>query len=156
MQTGAQHHCAKVRPMPAQPASRVPDEAHQPPDEPLWCSRCDSDQFLRVNSIQSHYPPAPNMVNVSYECAACRYIYSQLASVQKVAIIVNRPGSPQGMLKFGGQYLHCGEPMKTRSCELRRIEATLALGKGQPQSYEVHLNTRILGCKCGFRMEIPD
>ncbi|WP_347109268.1 hypothetical protein AAHB33_01340 [Paenarthrobacter sp. S56] len=143
--------------MPAQPASRVPDEAHQPPDEPLWCSRCNTDQHLVVDSIQSHYPPMPNMVDVTYECVACKYSYEQLASVHKVAVILNRPGLQQGVLQFGGQYLHCGNPMKTRSCELRRIQAPLALGVGKPeQIYEVYINTRILGCTCGFRMEIPD
>ncbi|MFJ4210077.1 hypothetical protein ACIPY2_16615 [Paenarthrobacter sp. NPDC089675] len=143
--------------MPAQPASRVPDEAHQPPDEPLWCSHCNTDQHLVVDSIQSHYPPMPNMVDVSYECLACKYSYEQLASVQKVAVILNRPGTQQGVLQFGGQYLHCGNPMKTRSCELRRIQAPLALGVGKAeQLYEVYINTRILGCTCGFRMEIPD
>ncbi|MEV7605862.1 hypothetical protein AB0N65_10540 [Paenarthrobacter sp. NPDC089322] len=143
--------------MPAQPASRVPDEAHQPPDEPLWCAHCNTDQHLLVNSIQSHYPPAPNTVDVAYECRACRYSYEQTASVQRVAVVLNRPGISQGVLQFGGQYLHCGEPMKTRSCELRTIEASLALQPGRPvRVYEVYINTRVLGCKCGFRMETPD
>ncbi|MBM7791708.1 hypothetical protein [Paenarthrobacter ilicis] len=143
--------------MPAQPASRVPDEAHQPPDPPLWCHRCNTDKRLVVNSIESHYPPVPNMVDVAYECCDCRYIYRQVASVQKVAVILNRPGLVQGVLQFGGQYLHCGEPMKTKSCELRRIQAPLALNPREPlRMYEVLINTRILGCLCGFRMEIPD
>ncbi|MFI2565140.1 hypothetical protein [Paenarthrobacter sp. NPDC018779] len=143
--------------MPAQPASRVPDEAHQPPDERLWCPRCNTDQHLLVDSIQSHYPPAPNRVDVSYQCVECRYTYEQLASVQRVAAILNRPSSSQGVLQFGGQFLHCGNPMKTRSCELRRIQAPLALKPGAPlRLYEVYINTRVLGCTCGFRMEIPD
>ncbi|MFE4196133.1 hypothetical protein ACFRJ9_09735 [Paenarthrobacter sp. NPDC056912] len=143
--------------MPAQPASRVPDEAQQPPDEPLWCARCNTDQHLLVNSIQSHYPPVPNVVDVSYECLACRFSYRKLASVQKVAVVLNRPGITQGLLQFGGQYLHCGEPMKTKSCELRRIQASLSLSHGvRERLYEVYINTRILGCHCGFRMEIPD
>lgn len=143
--------------MPAQPASRIPDEAHQPPDEPLWCKRCNTDKHLLVNSIQSHYPPAPNMVDVAYECHACSYAYQQVASVQRVALVLNRPGVSQGVLQFGGQYLHCGEPMKTKSCELRRIQAPLVLRPGgQLRMYEVLINTRILGCHCGFRMEIPE
>ncbi|WP_256212792.1 hypothetical protein [Arthrobacter sp. yr096] len=110
-----------------------------------------------MNSIQSHYPPAPNMVDVAYECHACRYSYRQISSVQKVAAVLNRPGAQQGVLQFGGQYLHCGEPMKTRSCELRRIQAPLVLKPGSKlRMYEVLINTRILGCHCGFRMEIPD
>lgn len=143
--------------MPAQPASQVPDEAQQPPNSPLWCSMCDADQHLQVNSIQSHYPPAPNTVDVTYSCNACRYSYQHLASIQTVAMVLNRPGAPPGVLQFGGQYLHCGEPMKTRSCELRRTQAPLAMAPGaREQLYEVYLNTRILGCPCGFRMEIPD
>lgn len=97
------------------------------------------------------------MVDVAYECSDCRYSYTQIASVQKVAAVLNRPGVTQGVLQFGGQYLHCGEPMKTKSCELRRIQAPLVLKpKAQLRMYEVLINTRILGCHCGFRMEIPD
>src|SRR5690349_6938864 len=104
MQTGVPHFLMqRYRPMPAQPASRVPDEAHQPPDEPLWCKRCNTDRNLLVNSIQSHYPPAPNTVDVAYECCSCRYSYTQTASVQKVAAVLNRPGITQGVLQFGGQ-----------------------------------------------------
>ncbi|KIA74969.1 MULTISPECIES: hypothetical protein [Paenarthrobacter] len=110
-----------------------------------------------MNSIQSHYPPAPNLVDVAYECHVCRYSYQQIASVQRVAAVLNRPGISQGVLQFGGQYLHCGEPMKTSSCELRRIQTPLVLKPGgQLRMYEVLINTRILGCHCGFRMEIPD
>ena len=142
--------------MSAQPESRVPDEAHQP-DDPLWCTRCNTDQHLVVDSIQSHYPPSPNTVDVAYECHACNYSYDQTATVQRVAVVLNRPGVSQGILQFGGQYLHCGEPMRTSSCELRRIQAPLVLKPGgQLRMYEVIINTRILGCPCGFHMEIPD
>ncbi|WP_284977020.1 hypothetical protein [Arthrobacter sp. efr-133-TYG-104] len=143
--------------MPAQPASRVPDEAQQPPDEPLWCKHCDADQHLSVDSIQSHYPPLPNVVDVTYECSACRYSYEHTASIQRVALVLNRPGVTPGVLQFGGQFLHCGEPMKTQSHELRRIQCLLALEpRSSEQLYETCINTRILGCHCGFRMEIPD
>ncbi|MFJ5956162.1 hypothetical protein ACIQC5_09405 [Paenarthrobacter sp. NPDC092416] len=143
--------------MPAQPASRVPDEAHQPPDEPLWCARCNSDQYLLVDTIQSHYPPIPNVVDVAYECRACQYSYEQTATVHRVALILNRPGKTPGVLQFGGQFLHCGEPMKTKSCELRRIQAPIGpTSDGRERIAEVYINTRVLGCACGFRMEIPD
>ncbi|WP_224166078.1 hypothetical protein [Arthrobacter sp. StoSoilA2] len=47
--------------------------------------------------------------------------------------------------------------MRTSSCELRRIQAPLVLKPGgQLRMYEVIINTRILRCPCGFRMEIPD
>ncbi|MGP0224440.1 MULTISPECIES: hypothetical protein [unclassified Paenarthrobacter] len=143
--------------MPAQPASRVPDEAHQPPDEPLWCPQCNTDQHLLVGTIQQHYPPATTTLDVDYDCAACGNSYLRTATVQRVAMILNRPGSSHSVFQFGGQYLHCGAPMKTRSCELRRIQATAAVRPGSSaQLYEVHINTRVLGCSCGFRMEFPD
>ena len=67
--------------MPAQPASRVPDEAHQPPDERLWCTRCNTDKHLLVNSIRFFIQANP-----------CELFPASIARNLREFIIGRRPG----------------------------------------------------------------
>lgn len=64
------------------------------------------------------------------------------------------PNAPDA-LAFAGNYLHCGQPMGRAGAEMRRISTTHE-DKDRPDALAVYLATRVLRCRCGFQMEIPD
>lgn len=84
-------------------------------------------------------------------------------TLPQVAAVLNQPG-PQptsGVLQFGGEYIHCGEPMHAAGSELRSIYAPMTTEPVPAEQttgevLEVYLRTRVLRCGCGFQMEIPD
>ena len=63
--------------------------------------------------------------------------------------------NPSDVLAFGGNYIHCGQPMTRAGAEVRRISSTYE-EKDRPDPLAVYLATRVLRCCCGFQMEIPD
>lgn len=126
--------------------SHAADASHQP-DQPLWCQSCGTNQYLMIETIESYAPFTPNLVEVAYTCAECDSFYAHPATVQQVAAVLNRPGVSFGVLQFGGEYIHCGEPMRTASNEMRTLG---------DRPLDIYLRTRVLRCACGFQMEIPD
>lgn len=121
----------------------------------LWCRQCNTDQFLVVESILALQPPRTGLVEVSYTCTDCSFFFSHAATVAQVASVLNRANSDIGVLQFGGAYLHCGEPMAAAGSEHRSIYAPASDGFPD-EALDVYLRTRVLRCRCGFQMEIPD
>lgn len=110
-----------------------------------------------IESVESHQPPTPHVVDVSYTCTECHSFYAHIATVQQVGEVLNRPGISHGVLRFGGEYIHCGEPMRTSGSGLRSIRDAMTTDGGKrDRALEVYLTTRVLHCSCGFQMEIPD
>jgi hypothetical protein len=60
------------------------------------------------------------------------------------------------VLQFGGEYIHCGEPMHAAGSELRSIYSPVSTESATEGLLEVYLSTRVLRCDCGFQMEIPE
>jgi hypothetical protein len=83
--------------------------------------------------------------------------------VPQGAPVLHRRG-PQGaadVLRLGGKYIHCGEPMHAAGSELRSVYAPMTTepvsGEQTSQgALEVYLHTRVLHCGCGFQMEISE
>jgi hypothetical protein len=138
------------------PHSARPDRASGPHGRRLWCTVCDTDEHLIIESIDSLRPPNLKMVDVAYTCGECDYFYAHPADVFQVADVLNRPGQVSGVLQFGGQYLHCGQPMTTAGSGHRSIYAPVTTETSGEDPLDVYLRTRVLRCACGFRMEIPD
>lgn len=121
-----------------------------------WCAGCATDEHLVIESIQALEPPRTGLVKASYTCVECDCFYAHSAAVAQVAAIVNRPRQGPGLLQFGGAYLHCGEPMTAGGSEHRGIYAAVSTEQSGDVPLEVYLRTRVLRCRCGFQMEIPD
>lgn len=111
---------------------------------------------LVIESVQPLEPPRTRLVDAAYSCRECGYFYAHPATVALVATIVNGPGQGAGVLKFGGVYFHCGEPMRAAGSEHRTICAPVPTGYAPDAPLQVYLRTRVLRCGCGFQMEIPD
>jgi hypothetical protein len=138
------------------PHSTRPGRAKGPQGRRVWCSVCDTDEHLIIESIDSLRPPSARLVDVAYTCGECDYFYAHPADVAHVAAVLNRPGQALGVLQFGGQYLHCGQPMQAAGSKRRSIYAPVTTEAVEEGALDVHLRTRVLRCACGFQMEIPD
>lgn len=131
-----------------------------PASDPLRCSKCGNVDKLEITSIDaldagSPFAGSPFMVAVTFTCAECGVPTTQDTDVADVARILNRPGTPSGVLAFGGHYIHCGQPMNTVGSELRSVHGSYS-DRLIPEALSVYLATRVLRCRCGFQMEIPD
>lgn len=130
----------------------------QPHSGPLRCPTCGIDRYLTIHSIDSAPPPAQGLVIVTYTCEGCRDLHTEAASVPQVAAVLNRPGpsAAADVLQFGGQYIHCGEPMHAAGSELRSVYTPVTTNTQAADLLKVYLSTRVLRCSCGFQMEIPE
>ncbi|MDQ0676968.1 hypothetical protein QFZ30_000350 [Arthrobacter pascens] len=60
------------------------------------------------------------------------------------------------VLVFGGQYMHCGQPMEKSGTELRHLQGPRSTENVQYWALDVYLSTRVLRCICGFQIEVPE
>ena len=132
--------------------------ARYPHNHRLWCTQCHTDRFLVIESIEAMGGGEPHLVSVAYTCAECEFFYEHPAGVPEIASVLHRPGPRPsiGVLQFGGEYIHCGEPMHVASSELRNAYSSMGTPSETDPVLDVYLRTRVLRCSCGFQMEIPD
>lgn len=142
--------------MPAISHPRKPRRAHGPRGRRLWCTECDTDERLVIETIQAPAPPRTGLILAAYTCGACDFFYSHLATVEQVAAVLNGPGQGYGVFQFGGTYFHCGEPMQATGIEHRTVIASADPGQLTGEALGVCLRVKVLRCRRGFRMEIPD
>ena len=123
---------------------------------PLTCSNCASDRSIALQSIEALSPPSAVSVEVGYSCRACGRRYLHPADVAAVAAVLSRGSSPTGILSFAGHYIHCGQPMQKTGSELRRLSAPAFTDGLSEDALDVYLTTKVLHCRCGFQMELPE
>lgn len=129
--------------------------SHQTSKAP-HCTNCGTADWLNLEAIDSIEPHTGELtVRVSYTCGACQASYAHNAAFRDVATILNRSANPSGLLQFGGTYLHCGEPMAFAESSARSLYAPLSTEDVDEDLPDVYLRTRVIQCKCGFRMELP-
>jgi hypothetical protein len=68
----------------------------------LWCTACDTDEHLVIESIDALRPPKTGLVDVAYACVECDYFYAHVAGVADVAAVLNRPGQRTGCCSSAG------------------------------------------------------
>lgn len=121
-----------------------------------WCSVCGTDEYLIVEDLEpaldidlSGHP----LWNISYSCSECDSFYGHLT---------RRPGlaghdDPYRGTAFEPEYVHCGEPMQPVEVGQRPIYDPITNDgpDGGPVLPHVQLDTVLLRCSCGFRMEVP-
>lgn len=134
----------------------VPGDATRPHAEPLQCRQCRSADHVDLETIESIEPHAGDlMVRVAYRCRACEVPYAHYAAFHDVAAVLNRNGPASGLLQFGGQYFHCGVPMQFIKSSARSVYAPMSTEAVEDGLLDVYLKTRVIQCRCGFRMELP-
>lgn len=134
----------------------IPGSTQHPKAQALLCGKCRSTDHLDLETIESIEPHSGELlVSVSYTCLACESSYAHTAAFHEVAAVLNRNGTVSGLLQFGGQYFHCGEPMQFSTTSARSVYAPLSTEDTDDGLMDVYLKTRVLQCRCGFRMELP-
>ncbi len=134
----------------------IPGAASHVEVKALVCSACHSADHLNLEMIESIEPhPGDLLVMVSYKCMTCEASYSHTAAFHDVAEVLNRAGTVSGLLQFGGEYFHCGEPMSFANSSARSLYAPMSTEEVDDGLLDVYLQTRVLQCRCGFRMELP-
>jgi hypothetical protein len=136
--------------------SGKPSGARVPRGHRLWCTTCDSDAHLAIESVQALAPPKASLVHVAYTCEECVFFYSHPATISQLALVLSRPDQGVGLMQCGGLYFHCGRPMRTARADQVSICAPSATGKSFEELPEVSIPTKLLRCRCGFQLEIPD
>ena len=125
-------------------------------DSPLVCAKCGTDNALALHSITALSPPSDVLVEVGYACSACNVRYLQQADVVAVAAVLTRTPCRDDVLVFGGQYIHCGQPMQTLGSQIRRLYAATYTDRDPESAADISLETRVLRCTCGFQIELPE
>lgn len=133
----------------------VPNGAPVPKGERIWCGQCGTAEYVILDSIEALTPPAAEFVDVGYSCLECGKSYAHAATFQDVAAILNQRGAVSGVLQFGGEYVHCGEPMKISGTGFHSLYAPMSTEDPTVDLLDVYLATKVLRCRCGFQMELP-
>ena len=127
-----------------------------PPEHPLWCPHCGTDQHLFISSIMPLWPASEGALQVSYTCTACRVSYGRVADVGQFAGILNVAAGRNDVVIFSGQYIHCGQSMQQTGSGGVGLDSPSA-GEVEPgTTMSVYLDTRVLECPCGYRLMLPD
>ncbi|MFH5879613.1 hypothetical protein [Arthrobacter sp. NA-172] len=108
-----------------------------------------------LDSAEPLKPPVSDLVEAAYTCSQCASFYTHPATFQDVSAIINLRGTASGVLQFGGEYVHCGEPMKIAGTGFRSVYAPMTTEDPTVDLLDVYLATKVLQCRCGFRMELP-
>lgn len=91
------------------------DELSEVWGEELFCTRCVSDEYLQMESIQASPSQLPGFVFVAYICNRCHSFYSHESPVACVGKVLNQQPR-KGVVQFGRHHLHCGAPMTNFRC----------------------------------------
>lgn len=133
----------------------VPNGAPLPKGERIWCGHCGTAEHVILDSIEPLKPPSAEFVDVAYTCVECDMFYAHAATFQDLAAILNQRGTVSGVLQFGGEFIHCGEPMQISGTGFHSVYAPMTTEDPAVDLLDVYLATKVLQCRCGFRMELP-
>jgi hypothetical protein len=122
---------------------------------PMMCEHCGTDRHLVVRAVTALPGHPADVVLASYACGRCRLFSEHPARLADLSMVLDRHQTGD-LLMFGWHYLHCGEPMKKTGSELRRLSASVGSDSAAGDTRDVYLSTRVLTCRCGFRLEVPE
>ncbi|MEV7662061.1 hypothetical protein [Paenarthrobacter sp. NPDC089316] len=123
---------------------------------PVGCIHCGTSKRVAITSIESLPPHQGELhVRVGYLCQTCQANYEHVARFRDVAATLNRKESFDGLLRFAGEYFHCGEPMPILGTNTKSIYAPLSTELPPEETPAVNVGTKVLRCQCGFQLELP-
>jgi hypothetical protein len=119
----------------------------------MRCELCGTEQKLTIHSIIAMGAANGDLVTVSYTCNECRRFQEHPAYAAEVAAALGQVRWMAKVVMFGDDYLHCGFTMKEAELEIERLCYRSGGGNGLNT---VSLPTRVLRCRCGFQLEVPE
>ncbi|WP_146033029.1 hypothetical protein [Arthrobacter sp. AFG20] len=123
---------------------------------PVMCEHCGTDRHLDIKAVTDLPDHPADVVVASYTCGRCGLFSEHPARVADLSMVLGRREQTGDLLIFGWHYLHCGELMKKTGSELRRLSASVSSDSAPGDTRDVYLSTRVLKCRCGFRLEVPE
>ncbi|GAC1384689.1 MAG: hypothetical protein NVSMB43_25080 [Pseudarthrobacter sp.] len=132
----------------------LPRDAHQPRGKQPWCAACDTDLHLVVDSI-AVMDRQRGALAVAVNCAKCGDSRVLSTTAGFVAAILARSSPNDDVVHVGAKYIHCGEPMSTSDQDHRSARMPVSTQPRAEDFLGVYLQTRVLRCRCGFQMELP-
>ncbi|MFP5312229.1 MAG: hypothetical protein ACLGH7_07460 [Actinomycetes bacterium] len=130
------------------PSSRRP----LPQPRQLQCGSCGTGHQLTIRAITALGAAGGDLVTVSYTCNKCNLFQEHAAYAADVAAALNQVRWMAKVVLFGDDYLHCGFPMEEAEFEVER----LCYRSSNTGLNAVCLPTRVLRCRCGFQLEVPE
>ena len=134
--------------------THVPRDAQQPRGTQPWCATCDTDVHLVVDTIAVMDRRAETLA-VAFNCVKCGGSQVLSTTASFVAAILARSANNDDVMHLGDEYIHCGEPMSATDPDLRSSRAPVSTTPRPADFLGAYLQTRVLRCRCGFQMEIP-
>ncbi len=121
-----------------------------------WCTVCDTDSYIFVETVVEAEPNQSEIVEVSYTCSECDTFYAHAVRLAELVPEIQAEFLSTSAAGLWFSCTHCGEPMTLGRPTERIIEAPRTTdGPGSPSLLEVYLQTQVLHCRCGFQMEVP-
>ncbi|MFP3579720.1 hypothetical protein SB659_09060 [Arthrobacter sp. SIMBA_036] len=123
---------------------------------PPWCTVCDTDSYIFVETVVEAEPNRSHVVEVSYTCSECDTFYAHAVRLEQLVPEIQREFLSTSAAGLWFSCTHCGEPMTLG----RPAEQIIAAPRNtddpeNPSLLEVYLQTQVLHCRCGFQMEVP-
>ena len=128
---------------------------HSPPQpRQLRCETCGTEHQLTIHAVRAMGAANGDLVTVSYTCNDCGLFSEHLAYAGDVAAALHQVRWMAKVIMFGDDYIHCGFPMEEAGLEIERLCYRSSNNGGSLNA--VCLPTRVLRCRCGFQLEIPE
>jgi hypothetical protein len=125
-----------------------------PQPRQLQCGTCRTEHRLTIHAITAVGAVGGDLVTVSYTCNDCNLFQEHLAYAADVAAALHQVRWMAKVIVFGDDYIHCGFPMEEAEFEIERLcYRSSTSGSGLSA---VCLPTRVLRCRCGFQLEVPE
>lgn len=124
-----------------------------PQPRQLRCETCGTEHQLTLHAVRA-VGANSDVVTVAYTCNDCGRFQEHLAYAGDVAAALHQVRWMAQVIMFGDDYIHCGYPMEEAEFEIERLCYRSSNSGGSLNM--VSLPTRVLRCRCGFQLEVPE
>lgn len=125
-----------------------------PQPRQLQCETCGTEHRLTIHAITAVRARGGDLVTVTYTCNDCSRFQEHLAYAADVTAALHQVLPMAEVMMFGEDYVHCGFPMAAAELDIERLCYRTGSGGAGPNA--VCLPTRVLRCRCGYQLEIPE
>ncbi len=121
-----------------------------------WCTVCNTDSYIFVETVVEATPNQSEIVEVSYTCSECDTFYAHAVRLDALVPAIQSEFLSTSAAGLWFSCTHCGDPMTLgRPHGTRHRAPRTTDDPDSPSLLEVYLQTQVLHCRCGFQMEVP-
>lgn len=142
--------------MPFRSNGHRPGDPRPPTPHRLRCEECGTEHNLAIRAITALAAGDGDLVTVAYTCINCLRFHEHMAYMSDVTAALRQVLWTPDVLIFGDDYIHCGRPMEAIGREIQALRYWFSSGPSPGRLRKVLLPMQVLGCRCGFQLEIPE